>query len=387
MSIVQDSIHDTRTGLTTFCKFLSANDTGDTGAHQSGIYVPKSAASILFDTPGTRGENKEKSIIIKWQNDFETESRFIYYGTATRNEYRITRFGRGFSLLNPEHTGDLFVLIKLSSDYYHGYVLSTDDEINGFLDEFSLSPANTGKIIQTGSDQHNRTADHYFSEFIESLSVEFPSSQEMSGAARSIFFKLFNNKYDETESPDHCIVTWTELEYGLFRALESIRYEDILKNGFATIDQFIESANSILNRRKSRAGKSLENHLSAIFSANSLKFESQPLTEGTKRPDFLFPGGDYYRDLMWSAEKLVFLGAKTTCKDRWRQILNEANRISTKHLFTLQQGISSSQLHEMTAEHVVLVVPELYRNSYPANYRDKILSLGEFIAYAKEKTN
>lgn len=24
-----------------FCKFLSANDTGKTGGHQSGIYIPK----------------------------------------------------------------------------------------------------------------------------------------------------------------------------------------------------------------------------------------------------------------------------------------------------------------------------------------------------------
>ena len=34
-------------------------------------------------------------------------------------------------------------------------------------------------------------------------------------------------------------------------------------------------------------------------------------------------------------------------KDRWRQVLNEADCIETKYLFTLQQGISKNQLREM----------------------------------------
>ena len=31
-----------------FCKFLSANDTGATGGHQSGILISKSAECMLF---------------------------------------------------------------------------------------------------------------------------------------------------------------------------------------------------------------------------------------------------------------------------------------------------------------------------------------------------
>lgn len=31
-----------------FCKFLSANDSGETGGHQSGILVSKSARFMLF---------------------------------------------------------------------------------------------------------------------------------------------------------------------------------------------------------------------------------------------------------------------------------------------------------------------------------------------------
>lgn len=41
------------------------------------------------------------------------------------------------------------------------------------------------------------------------------------------------------------------------------------------------------------------------------------------------------------------LAVKTTCKDRWRQILNEADKIHQVHLFTLQEGVSLAQYREM----------------------------------------
>ena len=75
-----------------FCKFLSANDTGLTGGHQAGIYISKPAVPILFDKPGIKGENKEKWVNIFWFDGTKTNSRFIYYGQGTRNEYRVTNW-------------------------------------------------------------------------------------------------------------------------------------------------------------------------------------------------------------------------------------------------------------------------------------------------------
>lgn len=74
------------------------------------------------------------------------------------------------------------------------------------------------------------------------------------------------------------------------------------------------------------------------------------------------------------------LASKTTCKDRWRQILNEADKIKIKHLFTLQQGISENQLAEMFKYNVQLVVPETYLKSFSEKYRDRILTLGKFVS-------
>lgn len=81
------------------------------------------------------------------------------------------------------------------------------------------------------------------------------------------------------------------------------------------------------------------------------------------------------------------LGAKTTCKDRWRQILNEANRIDIKYIFTLQQGISKNQMKEMKESHVIVVVPQEYISCFPKEYREDIKNLKDFIQIVKEKQN
>lgn len=78
------------------------------------------------------------------------------------------------------------------------------------------------------------------------------------------------------------------MEYNIFKALENLRYKDILEKGFSSVDDFIRKANIVLNRRKSRAGKSLEHHLSAIFDANNILYSSQAVTEGNKNRILFF---------------------------------------------------------------------------------------------------
>ena len=386
-NLVVKAIQAVNCGTIAYCKFLSANDTGDTGGHQAGIYVAKNSLAILFDTPGSKGENKDRYVKIRWQDDFITDSRFIYYGSGTRNEYRITRFGRDFPFLRTEHTGDLFVFVKNGSDGYAGFILETEDDINAFLDAFALSPTDTGKIIRKEELPLDAQVELAFEQFIQTLDIDFPVSAEMSAFARSVFNKIFNHAENIIRDPDGQLVSWIDMEYRLFRKIEFSRYGDLITKGFASVENFIEVANMVLNRRKSRAGKSLEHHLSAMFDGNSLVYQGQPRTEGNKKPDFLFPGGLAYHDLSYPSERLIFLGAKTTCKDRWRQIINEANRIPEKHLFTLQQGISVQQLDEMAGEHITLVVPAPYISTYPKEKRNTIWSLRKFIAYVKERAS
>ena len=381
--ISQLAIESVHKGKTAFCKFLSANDTGLTGGHQCGIYIPKHSSSLIFDQDGVKGENKERTVKIRWQGTSETESNFKYYGQGTRNEYRITKFGRGFDLLRPVNTGALAVIVKMDAEDYEGWVLEKEDDIDEFLEYFALTPADTNKLIEVQPPEE-KVIDHMDS-FIHLLKGEFPKAYDMSAAARKIYTEVYDHIENIVKKPDDQLLEWNNMEYALFQRIEELQYGDIIRNGFSNMQDFIDTANSVLNRRKSRAGKSLEYHLEALFDGNDLCYESQVVTEVKKRPDFVFPCGKAYHDSSYPSDKLTVLAAKTTCKDRWRQVINEADRVKTKYLCTLQQGISQNQLHEMKEENVVLVVPQPYINTYPAEYREDIYSISKFIAMVKEK--
>jgi type II restriction enzyme len=204
--------------------------------------------------------------------------------------------------------------------------------------------------------------------------------------------RCYNAAYQVSEkgiiaNPDEILLNWLNAEFDLFKTFENDRYSARIKTPFLSVEELINFANTILNRRKSRAGKSLEHHLSEIFSKVDLKFEEQVVTEENKRPDFIFPGAMSYHDNGFDASGLIFLAAKTTCKDRWRQVLNEADRIPEKHLFTLQQGISTNQLAEMYKYNVRLIVPKPYLSCFPENFRERILTLDRFVNLVKSKQN
>ena len=367
-----------------FCKFLSANDTGATGGHQSGILISKSAVEMMFSRQELAQTGiPKRTIKIRWQDDFETESCFTYY--ESKNELRITRFGRGFPFLKPEQTGTLFVFTKQTDIDYSGYFLETDDEIEEFLVTFGISPTETNSLIDIQKVSAETQEKLSIQEFINNLDVDFPASDVMSAAARAIEEKTYDHIEYIRLNPDEKIISWTNMEYTLFRALEYARYGEIITKGFQSVDEFVRVSNVVLNRRKSRAGKSLEHHLSAIFDGNCIEYSSQAVTEGNKKPDFLFPSQEAYHDHGFSVDYIVSLAAKTTCKDRWRQVLNEADRLKDKpkYLCTLQQGISGAQMDEMQAENVILVVPKPYIATYPKDRRDRIWTLARFVQYVK----
>lgn len=387
--ILNKAIQSVQDSEIAFSKYIMANDTGATGGHQAGFHIHKSAWPLFFDMPGEKGGNRDKYVTIRWQDDFETESRFIYYGVGTRDEYRLTRFGRGFPYLNDENIGDLLIITKRADDYYDAFVLHHDEDIETFFAAVNMSSTDTNGIIPR---QQIQTAEEIllecFRTFIRAQQAEFPLSVDLSARARH----CYNNAYGIDArhilaNPDSDLLKWIEAEYQLFKEFENDRYATRIQTPFRSVEELVGIANTILNRRKSRAGKSLEHHLSEVFSTFNLAYQTQVTTEGNKKPDFLFPGIEDYRNPAFDENKLIVLAAKTTCKDRWRQILNEADRVRTKHLFTLQQGISSNQLEEMYRYNVCLVVPRPYLTSFPQEYRGRILSLGDFLTRIKAVQN
>lgn len=79
------------------------------------------------------------------------------------------------------------------------------------------------------------------------------------------------------------------------------------------------------------------------------------------------------------------VGVKTTCKDRWRQVLNEAKRIKNKHILTMQQGISRKQLNDMKEDGVQLIVPAEFHKQYPRNSDMRLLQVEQFVDLVRRR--
>ena len=76
-----------------------------------------------------------------------------------------------------------------------------------------------------------------------------------------------------------------------------------------------------MNRRKARAGRSFENHVEYLLIQAGMPHKMRPSLGADGRPDIVIPSEKAYFDPAWPEEKLFIVGLKTTCKDRWRQVL------------------------------------------------------------------
>ena len=75
-----------------------------------------------------------------------------------------------------------------------------------------------------------------------------------------------------------------------------------------------------------------------------------------------------------------------TCKDRWRQVLSEANRVHTKHLVTLEAAISVRQTSEMQSNNVQLVVPSDIHSTYTQPQTEWLLTIKNLVDRIKKTT-
>ena len=206
--------------------------------------------------------------------------------------------------------------------------------------------------------------------------LHFPASKEFSQLACDVAGPL-----EHFDSVDEAVIGWWNTEEAMFCQLEAVIIEQKLATGFADVDDFLSFSLSIRQRRNARAGKALENHLAQLLCSKEVGYSREARTEQNKRPDFIFPCERCYRNPNFAAEQLTMLAVKTTCKDRWRQILTEAHRIPTKHLLTLQTKISANQIDEMKGSAVQLVVPRSIQTTYTEPQRAWLWDIEKFVAH------
>jgi type II restriction enzyme len=205
---------------------------------------------------------------------------------------------------------------------------------------------------------------------------DFPATEVVAKQARSTLIACSRDFLGSLL--DEQLLECMQTEFELFRRIERKVCTPQTSMVFKSIDQFIKTANSILQRRKARAGLSLENQVHALLEAARVPHEMKPVVDGT-RPDIVIPGAKEYVDTAWPISKLFVVGVKRTCKDRWRQVLREAPRVDRKHLLTIQNGISASQMEEIKQAGVELIVPRNLHSFFPKRRRSELRTLDGFV--------
>jgi hypothetical protein len=250
--------------------------------------------------------------------------------------------------------------------------LETEQDRIGFAARFILEQI--GVPVET-------TEDTFLDRILEKFGPTFPRTKEFSAFARSTLSDI-----EPRLHPDVAVMAWMEREEILFRTLEKHIIAERLTQGFhGDVDGFLSFSLSVQNRRKSRVGFALENHMEIIFSESGIRYERGSVSEGRSKPDFLFPGGKEYRDSDVDAIFLTMLGVKSSCKDRWRQVLAEARRIERKHLLTLETAISQNQTDQMRDEQLQLVLPRPLHSTYTLVQQHQLLDVASFIQVVEEK--
>jgi hypothetical protein len=385
-----------------YIKRLSANDTGATGGHQSGIYIPHQVMESAIPSIN-RVDEKNPDYMFSARVDSHNlgtqELRAIYYNSRLsenkkngRNEPRITQWkqqGNYAPIQDTSNTGALaffaFHLDEVGTDMDMLSVWICQDHHEEDQVEELIGTVLPGQTIFKPLDSlfggvpQLPLFDNLQSiNFPEHWLIEFPTGRE-------IVDFVVDRRPLKGFSADDRIRKRRDFEYSVFRSVEDAHVLESIRHGFSSVEEFVSIANSVSNRRKSRSGRSLELHLEHIFREEGIvSFDTQLVTEKNKKPDFVFPAGAYHDD-NFDAKKLTVLAVKTTLKDRWRQILNEACRADIKYLFTLQEGVSEQQFEEMCDEHVKLVTPASNLKKFPKIIRPELLTLEQFCSVVKAR--
>lgn len=221
---------------------------------------------------------------------------------------------------------------------------------------------------------------------LERFPKGLPKTEVLSSLARDL------TGIDSRDDADLALLAWLDREELLFRAYEKHLVAQRLREGFgddgADVDAFVSFSLSVHNRRKSRVGHAFENHLTEIFKQHGLTFErgkGSLYTEGRQQPDWMFPSFSAYHDSSFPTEKLTLLGAKTTCKDRWRQVLAEGDRLERKYLATLEAGISERQTNQMQEKSLQLVIPGRIHTTYSEQQQRWLYTVSDFINDVRRK--
>lgn len=390
--------------------------------HQGGVYIPVEQRDggffpPLIDTITKRGASvREATFRTIWpQVGGEDTSRLVNY-TSKGPETHMTNVPKeAFAGLLP---ASFLVMGRMSGpDGYEYECLTIDSgsdeaslltEMFGFDADFVVEVFDPAAVRAKDRDRVLDFADRVIAAWLAGEIASFargnaamPATAEL---ARLALRQYLDTHGLETLNPfklDHPGDVLREIsrsiEWDLFReyqrrerAVELVRLvlgdatrtytaSDIIRrlvDGLPGIDAIMLSASQ---QRKSRAGYSYEHHIETMLLGGSIPFEKQAIVDAKKRPDFILPSLAWIDGETDSASTGLILSAKTTLRERWKQVEREKG---SRRLFltTVDENIAGNAIEDMASFGVHLVIPESLLKSKMAEYagHSNVLGFREF---------
>ncbi|OYY75161.1 MAG: EcoRII [Gammaproteobacteria bacterium 28-57-27] len=401
-------------------KKLSRNDCGwaddPENGHQNGVYIPRPIRESDF-FPQLKNVNPKKPHIFEaqlktlWPATGEIKTSNLKHYSNKGPEMHFTGVPKNeFAGLTPASLligGSLREPIDNVCHYWFMVVDSALEEVELIEAMFDLgadfhyglfNPADALKIQKDETDQLIDELSHALktgslAAFTASVS-KMPAPERLAAEAQSVFLQqnhLSGLSPYEMEAPGDAIMKISrDIEYALYkraerryRAAEVIRIitgggEDIVSSvvrGFPDLDATFLSASQ---HRKSRAGRSFEQHIARLLRDGKISFEEQAVTGG-RRPDFVLPSLVMLKADNRTFEEAMVLSAKTTLRERWKQVTMEKFNCAL-FLATVDDRVSAAAIDDMSKQGIHLVVPESLKKSKETCYKEKanVITFREF---------
>ena len=396
-----------------FVKKLSLNDRDWArlpNKHQAGVYVPPRERDGGFFPPLVAKERndpeadeiRETFFDIEWLEFDETrQARLVHY-LSKGQETHMTRLPKpAFRDLAP---ASLIVMGRDRDGVYRAITLDSDGDDHEILsDILNLPPDFVSGLFTLRAVKREReekvltfideVIKAYFDGSIATLADKYgtmPATAELAATARNRFMSEQGlrsmDPFAMAKPGDAIRAINRGVEYEIFRELQmrgravelvrlvlgddpkALTLEKALRSiivEFPKIDAMLLSA---AQQRKSRAGYSFEHHIEAMMIDGGVPFEKQVVIEARKRPDFILPSKALYDDAGRTNREALVLSAKTTLRERWKQVGQEMKNCDL-YLATVDENIAANAIEDMASQGIVLVVPESLKNSDTTEYR------------------
>lgn len=410
-----------------YLKKLSLNDwqwSENPRAHQAGVYIPQQDRDGGFfpslglkDRQGGGAPIREIWFEIEWPQVALTKTARLVHYTSKGQETHLTNLVKEpFRAISPAS----FLVIARDRPGKRGLrfraliVDSNGAGVDYLRDLFRFGSAFiSGCFVPeiAAKESEDRVLDHVeqavlawragtLEAFAEVHSV-IPGTNQMAAIAQAAYLEANGLTWLDPfamKAPGDAVMHISrDIEYRLFRDFElrarsmelvrivlgmdstSMSVERALRaliTEFPRIDKVLLSA---AQQRKSRAGKSFELHIERMLKDGRVPYEAQVVIESKKRPDFVLPDYRLYSDTGRAREEALVLSAKTTLRERWKQVHGEIRNCDL-YLATVDENVAASAIWEMGEAGIILVVPESLKGSDAAVYRKQsnVISFGEF---------